>query len=150
MRVASLMRNTLSSTQGIALKPQRRFSWGSLLVVPSAMTISLTHCHKKSFTNSPHSLITQRSVQKTVTSITPHLFSPYHLLKIELDFVKFRKNCLLHEQLWQPARRMRKPNSTHGFNHSRRIRSLQYGLKRRHLSILHFLRVREIKQRHLF
>ena len=40
--VASLMRNTLSSTQGIALKPQRRFSWGSLLVVPSAMTISLT------------------------------------------------------------------------------------------------------------
>ena len=51
----------------------------------------IDHCHKKSFTNSPHSLITQRSVRKTVTSITPHLFSQYHVLKIELDFVNSRQ-----------------------------------------------------------
>ena len=43
---------------------------------------------------------------------------------------------------------MRKANSTHGFNHSRRIRSLPCVRKKHHSSTLRFLKVREMRQKH--
>ena len=149
MKAASSTRNTSSSMQGIALKPQRRFSWDSQPVALSAMITSLTPCHKKSSMNSQHFSTTQHNEQKTATSITLRLFSRYPLLKIELVFAKLRKNCPLLAQPLPLARKMTKGEFHTWVQSLTADQVLAVGPQETPLLDIAFPRVREIKQRHL-